>query len=256
MSYDLDSRLTACDHQQSFERYVVDSSDFRTLHLAGNVSLNMRAPINGAALVKVYIRGQLVPPNHPVYGYSITPDTNRVMTSDLFYKIQFNRPVRAYVPLIEISYITIKNFCLKCGTVGQLNNLRPASNGSVLHVVGTDKLVLKVLKFILTSTCSFYPNFTSRLKTFIGRKFGVTITDADISNEIVNALQNVKAVQAAQRTVQNLDPLEILKDVNNLQTVQIDPNSVAVSGVLTSYGSPTGTPVSFSLTTSSQLVGN
>jgi hypothetical protein len=256
MSYDLDSRLSACDHQQSFERYVIDVVDFKTLHLAGNVSLNMRAPINGASLVQVSIRGQVVPINHPVYGYSITPDTNRVMTSDQFYKIQFNRPVRSYVPLIEVSYITIKNYCLKCGTVGQLNNLKPASNGSVLHVVGTDKLVLKVLKFILTSTCSFYPNFTSRLKTFIGRKFGFAITDADVSNEVINALQNLKAVQAAQRTVQQLDPLEILKDVNNLQTIQIDPNSVAVSGVLTSYGNPIGTPVSFSLTSSSQLVGN
>lgn len=256
MSYDLDSRLSVCDHQQSFERYVVDVVDFRTLHLAGNVTLNMRAPINGASLVQVSIRGKVVPPNHPVFGYSITPDVNRVANADQFYKIQFNRPVRFFVPLIEVSYITIKNYCLKCGTVGQLNNLKPASNGSVLHVVGTDKLTLKVLKFLLTSVCSFYPNFTSRLKTFIGKKFGVSITDADISNEVINSLQNVKAIQSAQRNVQTLDPLEILKDVNNLQTIQIDVNSVAVSGVLTSYGNPIGTPVSFSLTSSSQLVGN
>ncbi len=256
MSYDLDIGLTSCDHSISFERYVVDVGDFSTLHLAAAVTLNMRAPINGASLVKVYVRGQLVQPDHSVYGYTITPDLNRVQTSDRFYKIQFKKPIRSYIPLIEVSYTTIRGFCLKCGTAGQLNNLKAASNGSVLHVVGTNKLVQKVLKFILTSHCSFYPQFTSRLKTFVGRKFGFTITDADISNEVMNSLQNLKKVQSAQRTVQTLDPQETLKDINNLQTIQIDPNSVAVSGVLTSYGSPNGVPVTFSLTTSSQLAGN
>src|SRR4051812_810720 len=129
MSYDIDVRLTTCDHQQSMERMVVDVDDFRTLHIAANVFLNMRAPINGVAQVKLYVRGQLVQANDPVYGYSITPDLNYIQTSDRFYKIQFNKPVRSYIPLIEVSYITIKNFCLKCGTTGQLNNFKPASNG-------------------------------------------------------------------------------------------------------------------------------
>jgi len=235
---------------------VVDVGDFRTLHVAANVGLNMRAPINGAALVEVYIRGQLVSPSDPVYGYTISPDVNRVQTSDQFYKIQFNLPVRSYIPLIEVSYITLMDFCLKCGTMGQLNNLTQVSNGSVLHIVGTNKLVQKVLKYVLTSVCAFYPQYTSRLKTFIGRKFGFAITDTDISNEVMTALQNLKQVQSAQRTVQALDPQEMLKDINNLQTIQIDPNSVAVSGVLVSYGAPNGVPVSFSLTTASQLVGN
>jgi hypothetical protein len=140
--------------------------------------------------------------------------------------------------------------------MGQLNNLTQVSNGSVLHIVGTNKLVQKVLKYVLTSVCAFYPQYTSRLKTFIGRKFGFAITDTDISNEVMTALQNLKQVQSAQRTVQALDPQEMLKDINNLQTIQIDPNSVAVSGVLVSYGAPNGVPVSFSLTTASQLVGN
>jgi hypothetical protein len=256
MSYDLSTKLSSCDHAQSFERYVVDVGDFRTLHLASNVVLNMRAPINGASLVRLYVRGQLVQIDDPIYGYTISPDTNRIQTSDQFYKIVFNKPVRSYIPLIEVSYLTLKNYCLKCSTTGQLNDFKGVSNGSVLHVIGTNKLIQKVLKMILTSKCSFYPQFTSKLKTFIGRKFGVSVTDADVSNEVINSLQSLKKIQAAQRTVQSLDPQEMLKDVNNLQTVQVDPNSIAVSGVLTSYGSPNGVPFSFSLTTASQLVGN
>lgn len=238
------------------ERYAIDAFDFKTLHLAANTGINMRAPINGLSQVLLYIGGQLVQPNDPSYGYTITPDTNRIQTADRFYKIQFNRPVRFYTLLIEVCYTTTKNFCLKCGTTGQLYDFSPASNGSLLHVVGTPKLVQKVLKFLLTSKCPFYPQFTSKLRTFVGKKFGFTVTDADISNEVVNALQNIKQVQSAQRTVQALDPLEILKDVNNLQTTPINPTSVAVSGVLTSYGSITGTPVSFTLSSSHQLVGN
>lgn len=256
MSYDLNIQPAACDHQQSFERYVVDWQDFMTLHLAANVMLNMRAPINGVSLVQLYIEGQLVAPNHPVYGYNITPDINRVQTSDRFYKIMFNRPVRFTVPLIEVSYLTLKNFCLKCSTTGQVKDVKPASNGSFIHIVNTDKLVQRVLKMVLTSRCPFYPQFTCKIRDYIGKKFGVNITDADISNQIMTSLQNMKSIQAAQATVQSLTPEERLKDITNLQSTTVDPNSVAVSAELTSYGSSSSIPVGFSLTTSSQLVGN
>lgn len=257
MSYDFNISLTACDHQQSFERYVVDWQDFMTLHVANNVVLNMRAPINGISLVQIYVGGQLIDSNHPVYGYNITLDENRVFsTTDTFYKIAFKKPIRWFIPLIEVSYLTTKNWCLKCGTTGQLNDIKKASNGSVIHIVGTDKMVQRVLKMVLTSRCPFYPQFVCLIKDYIGKKFGVMITDADISNQILNSLQNLKSIQSAQRTVQLLDPQEMLKDIQNLQVNMIDPTSVAVAADLTSYGAPNGTPVSFSLTTASQLVGN
>lgn len=256
MSYDLHVRLAPCNHQQSFERYVIDYKDFKTLHLASNVNLNMRAPINGVSQVQLYVSGQLVQSSDPIYGYAITRDVNRIQTSDLFYKIMFNRPVRWTVPLIEVSYITINNFCLKCGTTGQLNDLKPASSGSVTHILGTDKLVQRVLKMVLTSKCQFYPQFVCLIKDYVGKKYGVLITDADISNQVLLALQNLKSIQSAQRTVQPLDPQEMLKDILNLQTVQIDPTSVAVSADLISYAVNSTAPVSFSLTSSSQLVGS
>src|ERR1700739_905697 len=255
MSYDFNVRLAPCDHQQSFERYVVDWEDFVTLHLAANVGLNMRAPINGQSQVQVYIGGQLVSPNHPVYGYNIVTDINRVQTSDKFYKIVFKKPVRFITPLIEVSYITLKYYCLKCSTAGQLNDIKPASNGSVIHTVNTHKMVQRVLKMVLSSRCPFYPQYTCKIKDYIGKKFGVNITDADISNQVMNALPSIKSIQSAQRTVESLTPEEILKDILNLQTVVVDPNSVAVSADLTSYGPPNSTPVSFSLTSSTQLVG-
>lgn len=255
MSYDFNVRLAACDHQQSGERYVVDLEDFRTLHLAVNPALNMRAPINGQAHVKVYISGKLVDPNDPVYGYDIVEDSNRLLTQDRFYKIVFKRPVRFYIPLIEVNYITLKTYCLKCRGQGQLNDLKKTNTG-VQHVTGTDKLVQRVLKMVLTSRCPYYPQFTCKIKDYIGKKFGVQITETDVANQIMQALLNLKQIQAAQKTVQSLDPKEMLKDVTNISTSMPDPTSVNVIAQVSSYGNQQSVPVSFSITTTRQLVGN
>ena len=92
--------IGSCDHQISFERYIVNKSDFRTLNYVGNTSLCMRAPINGASLVQVYIGGVAVSKNDPNYGWSLALDTNRLYNpqADTFYKIVFNNPVRLVIP--------------------------------------------------------------------------------------------------------------------------------------------------------------
>src|SRR5271166_4849004 len=93
--------IGACDHQQSFERYVVDFNDFRTLHYAGNTALNMRAPINGAAMVRMWISEEEVQQDDPTYGWMVVRDPARldaVAATDQFYKIMFEaRPYRGPV---------------------------------------------------------------------------------------------------------------------------------------------------------------
>ena len=252
MSYDFDTQTAACDHVQTFERYVIDPFDFRTLHLASSPALNMRAPINGQALVLLYISGQKVSPNHPVFGYNIVRDENREeLPGTVFYKVQFKQATRLITPLIEVTYLTQKGFCLKCRGTGLVNDLKEANSGSVLHVVGSRKLVQRVLKFILTSRCSFYPNFTCPIKDYIGKKFGISITENDISNSVINSLQSLKKVQSAQRTVQALDPLEMLKDVTSVSAVldPSDPTTVRVAATVSSYGTNATQPIAFKLTT-------
>lgn len=252
MSYDLDVQQAPCDHQISKERYVIDSKDFRTLHLAANTAINMRAPINGTSQVELYISGKLVNPTDPVYGYSFIIDSGRLeSTSYVFYKILFNKQVRLVNPLIEVSYFCPITFCLKCNGMGQLNDLKIAANGAFLHVVQSDKLVQKSLKFILTSTCPFYPQFTCPIKNYLGKKFGVTITDADIGNAIVTSLLQIQSIQNSQRTIQTLDPLETLKDVTNVVAVTdpTDPTRVNVTAQVSSYGTTTTQTIGFSLTT-------
>lgn len=250
MSYDFDVKPAACDHRQAFERYIVDSTDFRTLKLAADPTRRMRAPINGQSLVQIYISGKLIGQNDPVYGYSFLPDANLIDTGDRFFKIVFNKSVRFVIPLLEISYVTLKPYCLKCSGTGQLNDLKKANSGSLIHIVNTDKLVQRSLKYILTSRCPFYPALTCPIKDFIGRKFGVQTTEADVSNAVMNALQQFKKVQSAQRTIitQAMTPQETLKDVTSVTAVQNpnDPTAVSVAAQISSYGGTT-LPLGFSI---------
>src|SRR5258708_5848211 len=70
--------IGACDHSISFERYVVDVNDFRTLHYLGNPAIKMRAPINGFTTVQMWISEQPVKESDPTYGWQITKDTDRL----------------------------------------------------------------------------------------------------------------------------------------------------------------------------------
>lgn len=250
MSYDLDVMAAPCDHAQTLERYVVNPLDFRTLNLAANPSMNMRAPVQ-LGTMQVYVGGQLVSPTHPVFGYSLVKDPDRLESEDTFFKIVFNKQVRVLITLVEVSYFTRMPFCLKCNGFGVLNDLKRAANGGFLHIFQTSKMVQKVLKFVLASTCPFYPQYTNPIKTYIGKKFGVTVTDSDIANAIATSLQSIKTIQNAQRTVQNLDPLEQVKDVTNILAVTdpTDPTAVRVTAQVSSFGTSTSQPIGFSLTT-------
>ena len=257
MSYDFNTRTAPCPHVISEERYIVDAKDFRTLHLAANTSLNMRAPINGQSTLTLRISGTLVQPDDPTYGYDILADENRLQTNDQFYKVMFRKPVRWFVPLIEAGYITRQPYCLRCSAQGQLNDLKMSGIGGLLRVVNTDKLIQKVLKFVLTSRCSFYPQFTCKIKDYVGKKFGNAVTEADVSSQILDALQDVKSVQAAQRTVQDLSLQEMLKDVTGISSSMPDPTSVSVECSITSYGVQSSPlPVNFTVSSTRDRVGN
>lgn len=243
----------ACDHHQWFERYVVNQNDFRTLNYASMPSINQRAPINGAGSVQMWINNQQVHSSDPVYGWQVVIDQDRIeqvqSTNDIFYKIVFNNPVRIVLPLIEVSYITRQDFCMKCSTTGFLNDLKLGVGADPFaEVTQVTKLAQKALKWILTSRCPFYPTFTCTIKSYIGRKLGIQITDTDLQTSVVNALTNMQKVQQAQSTVQNLDPQEILKDIVNVTAVidQQDPTIVRVSATVSNYSGQSA-PLGFTL---------
>jgi hypothetical protein len=243
--------IGACDHHQWFERYVVNQDDFRTLNYAGQPSINQRAPINGAGSVQMWIHGQQVHSSDPIYGWQVVLDPDRIdlTTENIFYKIVFNRPTRLVLPLIEVSYISRQDYCLKCSATGFLNDLKlGVGSAPFSEVTQATKLAQKALKWILTSRCPFYPTFVCAIKSYVGRKLGIQITDTDIQTAVVNALTNMQRVQQAQSTVQNLDPQEILKDIVNVTAAidQQDPTIVRVNATVSNYSGQSA-PIGFTL---------
>jgi hypothetical protein len=221
------------------ERYVIDTFDFRTIHYAGDPTRNMRAPINGASLVRVYLKGVLLTPDDPRVGYDLVTDSTMIQSTGVpFLKVVFKQPLRMVRPLIEVCYVTHQEYCIKCGGRGAVNDWQVSGSGQVVEVNQVEKLAQQALKYILTSRNPFNPTLTCKVRSYVGKKFGLSVTDSDIAAEVTRALSALKTIQAAQKTVQALDPQETLKDVTGVQARQdpADPLTIYISATITGYG--------------------
>jgi hypothetical protein len=250
MSYDLAAGSRNCDHLCILERYQIDAFDFRTLHYAANPSINMRAPINGAAMLRLYFKGTLVKPTDPNFGYSLMPDPARVQEEGVpFQKILFNNPVRMLTPLIEVTYFTRQPQCLKCGGTGKVVDWAVSQSGGLMKVTQQRKLAQQAIKFLTATKNPFNPNLVCPIRSYVGRKFGLNVTDQDIATAVTQAMVTYQGIQRAQKTVQTMDPTEMIQSVDSVTAKQdpSDPTKVYVSIVLSCYGSTQAIPLNISL---------
>jgi hypothetical protein len=246
LSWDYNSSSGVCDHSIVLERYVIDQFDFRTLHYAQNPALNMRAPINGQSLVEVWLRGVLVPPIQ----YSIILDTAfSSVGSPAVYKIVFNQPQRMTLPLVEVSYITVQETCLKCSGTGVLNDWKINPSGTLEKVRGRTKLAQQALKYILCSRNPFNKSLVCPIQSYVGKKFGLTVTDQDVSAAITTALTTYQSIQTTQKTVQYLTPEETLKEITGISARQDqdDPLRIYVALTITAFGQATPLALNLSI---------
>jgi len=228
MSYDLSCIAQTCDHLILMERYKVSVVDFRTLQFSPGPIVNMRAPINGVSVVQVYLKGVLVPVNDPTFGYSIVPDPAYLQENYPFYKILFNQPMRELGSLIEVTYFTRAPFCLKCGGTGQVVDWEASPSGGLLHTVGEKKLSQQVFKYILTSVNPFNTTLVCPIRDYVGKKFGLTVTEQDIASAATTILTQYQSIQAAQGTVQTLDPREMIKNLVSVEARQDPTNPLII----------------------------
>lgn len=227
MSFDFDTMPSVCDHYQIKERMLIDDTDLRTL-VGLKIGDRMRAPINGQGTFKLKINGINIPSIHPLYGWTIQDDEFSI-APDKKSKIVFNDQVRLNNALIELEYVTTQAYCRKCQGKGQVTDIKKSVSGSFQKTIDQRKLVQRVYKYILTSRCYFYPDLTCKIKDFIGRKFGLSLTVDDISYEISTSLTKMKKVQQQQAQIQTLTNLETLKDIRSLNAKRSDVNPTLVS---------------------------
>jgi len=240
LSYDFDTLPRACQHRQCGERLVIED-DFKTLRFIENhLGPRMRAPINGVNTVRLVINGTMVSANNPVYGFTLEDDEFAI-APDRRSKIIFNNQVRHRNLIIEAMYTTSVAFCRQCGGKGQVNDLDVGANGQFITCADTRKLVQRSLKYLLTSTCAFYPNLTCRLRDMVGHKWGLSLTTEDIGMEVHSVLEKFKQVQQRQGRYQGLSPREILKDIVDVKAKPSTQNpSVALVNVnVSSYDGAT-----------------
>jgi hypothetical protein len=249
MSYDLDARVKPCDHYQRLERQVLSSSDFRLLNNAEHPELGLRAPVTSVSSVKLFMNGVEIPKDHPQFAWEIVNQT--VLVDEQRQQLRFKQQVRMTMATFEVNYYTSQPFCLKCNGYGKVADFTINGSGALLHVNDHYKLVQRILKFLLTSNCAFYPQFTSRLKEFIGMKFGLTLTEEDITYECMNALENMRNIQISQANVQALTPQEILKSVDSVISSRDtnDPTTVRTKIQVSSYGPDRVAPISLAIRT-------
>lgn len=238
MSYDYLIMPRACDHRIAAERLAI-GPDLRTLYSIAQPSEYMTSPIQGESTVILWIDGVQVPRDHPDLGWTIQPDPFSV-APDWKSKLVFNRAVRLKNVIIEVSYVTTGAYCAKCDGTNSVADFQIGVDGARVKATKRTKLVQRCLKFLLTSQCPFYPGLTCKLKTFVGRKYGKSLTTTDFSFEVNRSLDNLKRVQEMQSKYQALDQEEILRSVNGVKTTrdESDPTVVRVSA---SVSSPTGT---------------
>ena len=249
MSYDFDTRPSPCDHYQRNERVVVSTADYRTLVNYVTPYVYMRGILSSPSSVKVKMGGVYIPSNHPTYGWSVLPDSTS--TFEKRFKVVFNNQNRMTGLIMELEYFSTIDSCLKCNGYGKTTDFTESNLGVYIHVTEHNKLIQRVNKFLLSSVCDFYPALTSQLKTFIGRKFGISLTEDDISQEVVNSLENLRNIQLAQATVQTLSPQEILRNVESVTSIvdSVDPTLVTTQATISSYGPTRPNPLTFVLRT-------
>ena len=249
MSYDFDIRPSPCDHFQRRERVAISLDDNRTLVNYFNTNIYMRGILSAPSTVQVRMGGVVIPSTHATFGWSVKEDTDSYYEKR--YKVVFNQPVRVTGLLIELTYCATQASCLKCNGYGKLTDFTESNRGVFMHVTEHNKLIQRVNKFLLTSRCDFYPSLTSALKTFVGRKYGLSLTEDDITQEVVNTLEKLRNIQLSQRSIQTLSPQEILRSVDSVTTVRDtnDPTILTSKASISSYGPNSPNPLTFVLRT-------
>ena len=242
MSYDYNTLAFSCNHRQVNEHMSVSLDDFRTLVTAANPSMRMRAPLNGRTLVHLRLDGVEVPNNHPTLAWDILDDELTTLP-DKRQKLVFRAPLRRQFSLLELEYTTTAPYCLRCGGKGLVNDLQQAGSGGILTIDTRMKLIQRCLKFMLTSKCAFYPNLVCQIREFVGAKFGLSLTEDDITLEVGNSLANLQSVQQYQAKVQTLTPEEMLRSLDGVSAVRstTDPCAAFVTVNVSGFNGTTAT---------------
>ena len=133
----------------------------------------------------------------------------------------FREPLRGN-PTIKVTYASIPERCPRCGATYVENDYRFDPTGSIITIENEDLLYQACLKAILTVQGSnpYHPSYGSKVVSRIGRKIAGASASL-VKEDVINALTQVKNLQAGQRKYQQVRNRELLYAV---QSVDVHPS--------------------------------
>ena len=144
------------------------------------------------------------------------------------YDVRFNKTLDPE-GLLEISYVTEKAYCRRCGSTGVENDFRFAPSGEVQKVGNTDLLYQNVAKCLLTEIGSnpYHLWYGSNANRLIGQKNNASVGMA-LRMSVQQALDKFQKVQQDLKRVQTLSLEERLVSVQSVDVTPLNDNATAL----------------------------
>lgn len=135
---------------------------------------------------------------------------------------KFTEPLRGN-PTLKVTYTAMPERCPRCNGTYIENDYRFDPQGDVITITNEDLLYQACLKAILTVQGSnpYHRSFGSKITTRIGHKL-VGASAQLVKEDVINALGQVRTLQAGQKKAQNISNREFLLAV---QSVEVRPSA-------------------------------
>jgi hypothetical protein len=225
-----------CDHRIHREFLAIDS-DNRTLRIPRVTSSSNN--------ISLYVNGNLIKSDNPIYNYTIQTDENSVDFKKL--KIVFNKPVKFFDNFYEISYSVFSNLCPKCTGQKIINDESYNTLGQINIVQNEEKILQEVKKGLLTVLGSnpFHSWIGTRINTLIGSKiFNIDSLKANLIQEVSNYLERYLDVQYQQARFQEVTDREAFGQIILIDAA-IDPIEPTLLTLTVIFRNRTGADLAF-----------
>ena len=148
--------------------------------------------------------------------------------------VKFFSPLQGN-PTIKVSYAAMPERCVRCGATYVENDYRFDLSGDPVRITNEDLLYQACLKAVLTAKGSnpFHPSYGSQLTKRVGLKIAGQ-SALLIRQDVQEALQQVKNLQAGQKKYQSVTNKELLYSVDHVDVrpSQEDPTVFFVDVVV------------------------
>jgi phage baseplate assembly protein W len=152
------------------------------------------------------------------------------------FKVMFREEVD-FNGLVDISYLTTKEYCRRCNGTGVENDFRYTEQGDIKTIGDFDLLYQNVAKILLTEigTNPYHVWYGSTAIRLVGKKVSASVVHS-LRASVRDALSNFKNVQDQQAGIQEMSFKERLSRVKSIDvsTIGADETSYLVSVVIES----------------------